>query len=261
MDMLMVQRFERLEKEFGVHFNNRDFNLLLCAVTHPSFTHECTDVIPPENNRRLEYLGDTVLTLCVTTFLLAQYPKTDTGVITLTRSKLLSAENIASVTEQSSLLHCVRLGRGEWQDWFGKKPKRSAANMTSLLKAFIGALYTDAGLEACQKFVNERVCQNVPIEPARQQDIDPASDLQEFLNTRFQAPPIYEDCGASGRGHEQQFSASVRFRGIELARGKGSSKKTARKDAASIALARLREPDSELLKRIKSAKRQTSVAR
>lgn len=133
-----------LEVRLGHAF--RDPELLLRALTHPSFAHEHP---PAPHNEALAFLGDAVLGLVVAELLAARAPQDGAGPLTQRRAALVSAPSLAAWATRLELPAALRLGRGEEQGGGrGKESIRATA-----LEAVLAALYLDGGLAAVESLV------------------------------------------------------------------------------------------------------------
>jgi ribonuclease-3 len=198
------------------------------------------------DNERLEFLGDAVLGLVVAEALFAAHPEWQEGELTRVRAQLVSRQHMAEVAETIGLGSHLRLSRGE--DRGGLRHKSTVLSNT--MEAVIGALFLDGGLEPVRTFTRRRVLGEIAEQLARELRSGAAlgnykSALQEHLQASRAGTPFYRVKAESGPDHRKRFLVEVRIRAEEgepgkpLARGMGSTKKTAEQDAARRALARL----------------------
>src|SRR6516225_9567030 len=141
----------RLEEKLGVHFKNRA--LLERALTHSSAVPELRagkdDAPPVENNERLEFLGDAVLDLLASEYLLENFPAWSEGQLSRSRAYLVNAQALEIAARKLGIGEFLRLGRGEEKT--GGREK--AAIIADALEAVVAAIYLDSGLEAARQIL------------------------------------------------------------------------------------------------------------
>ena len=116
-------------------------DLLIQALTHPSYAHEHP---PAEHNETLAFLGDAVLGLVVADLLVQREPGAGPGTLTVRRAEIVSRRGLAGWARELNVDACLRLGRGEAQH--GGRDKESV--LASALEAVVAALYLTGGLLA-----------------------------------------------------------------------------------------------------------------
>lgn len=243
---------KELESALGYAFSRQE--LLVCALTHRSLSHELAhlestnhdggaEVSAYEDNERLEFLGDAVLSLVVAEALYAEHPEWQEGELTRIRSGLVSRQHMAQVAETLGLGRHLRLSRGEENSGL----RHTATVLSNTMEAVVGALYLDGGLDPVRGFVSRQVMGEAAEELARELRSGAAlgnykSALQERLQAAGTGAPVYRLRSESGPDHHKRFLVEVRTkgdageRGELLARGMGRSKKLAEQDAARRAL-------------------------
>ena len=232
--------------------------LLSRALTHRSLANQHAQEAAgsgkpvPEDNERLEFLGDAVLGLVVGELLFRHHPEWQEGELTRVRAQLVSREHMAQVAGQIQLGSHLLLSRGEDRSGL----RRKSTVLSNAMEAVIGALYLDGGLDPVRHFVRARVMGETADQLAEQLRSGQAlgnfkSALQEHLQSTHAGTPIYVLKSESGPDHRKRFLVEVHLRpaGGEpeklLARGTGGTKKHAEQEAASRALARMRESGPE----------------
>lgn len=200
------------------------------ALTHSSFANERG---VGRDNERLEFLGDSVLGLIAADRLFRCHPSVPEGVLSRTRSHLVSTEALARHARELDLGSALHLGRGE--DQSGGREKRSL--LADALEAVIGAVFVDGGLQAARDLVEPWL----EAEAAEAMDaLDAKSDLQESLQAQGLEPPDYRHVGREGPDHDPVFHVECRIGGRAAAAASGHSKKEAERRAAARALAGLK---------------------
>jgi ribonuclease-3 len=231
--LITVSELTALQTRLGYRF--RDENQLRLALTHPSVAHESGLV--SAHNQRLEFLGDAVLQLVLTQKLYEQFPAFDEGTLTKARAKLVNRNTLAEHARALGLGAYLILSRGEEASGGRERPSALADTFESLL----GAIFLDGGFAVAQEFVLGKFTADFGEldEPAGIEN--PKGELQELLQARSSAVPEYGLVSTSGADHARDFECAVVHEGVELARGRGKSKKAAESDAALAALKKLRE--------------------
>lgn len=217
-----------LETRLGYRFQQPA--LLRQALIHSSYAFENPGA--GENNERLEFLGDAVLNLVVSDFLLTAYPEAQEGQLTRWRAGLVNSRSLAAVAQKLRLGNFLCLGRGEEQQGGRQKP----SVLADALEAVIGAVFLDGGLQAVQQVVAALLGDKIRQLPREAAEADYKSRLQELLQKQTRQTPTYEIVQTQGPPHDRQFTVAVRL-GLEtLALGSGKSKKEAAQKAAQAAL-------------------------
>lgn len=226
--------FASLQSRLGYAF--RDESLLRLALTHPSIAHEGGGVQP--HNQRLEFLGDAVLQLILTRELYEKFQEFSEGPLTKARAGLVNQNSLAERAGALDLGAHLILSRGE--DMGGGRERPSA--LADAYEALLGAIFLDGGFEAAREFVlREFSTMFAPDQASGLPDIEnPKGELQELLQSRSPEAPQYHVISTTGPDHDRVFECTVQHGGVELARGRGRSKKTAESDAALAALKKLR---------------------
>ena len=213
----------KLQDILGVKFNN--LNLLKEALTHPSYANE--NNCP--HNQRLEYLGDAVIELAMSTYLYNKHRSFDEGDMTKRRAQSVCEEALVIYAEKINLSEFMLLGHGEEL----KGGRKRASLVADTFEAVLGAVYVDLGfakaLEVFQKLVLPYINEVEIIQ-------DYKTRLQELVRTD-KMNLQYEIINESGPAHNKTFEAIVMLEnGITLGRGIGKTKKEAEQNAAKEAL-------------------------
>jgi len=207
-----------------------DFLLLNRALTHRSYINEHPEAL--EDNERLEFLGDAVLDFLVGAWLYKHFPEMAEGDLTRLRSALVCTEQLADFGRLIDLGAAMKLGRGEGD---GGGRNRHAL-LCGTFEALVGALYLDAGIEAVQEFMEPMLQQAASSILEAHKDRDAKSLLQELVQSKGYAPPVYNTVSDRGPDHKKTFEVVVFIDGQEFGRGSGYSKQSAAKVAARNAI-------------------------
>jgi ribonuclease-3 len=205
-----------------------DDELLTLALTHRSY---CAEHLGSSSNERLEFLGDSVLSLVVTNGLYATFPDLPEGDLTRIRADVVSSVALAPLARELGIGDALRLGRGE--DNSGGRTKPSL--LSDALEAVMGAVYLASGIEVVTKFIHDLTATTIAEVSQRSAYGDAKNRLQELAVKMGLDLPIYE-ISQHGPDHQQHFVASVEFAGAQ-GRGEGNSKKEAERQAAMEILA------------------------
>lgn len=222
-----------LQTRLAYKFHNED--LLRLALTHPSVAHESGE--PMAHNQRLEFLGDAVLQLVLTHELYEKFPAFNEGPLTKGRAKLVNRRTLAEHARALALGPHLILSRGE--EMHGGRERPSA--LADTFEALLGSIYLDGGFEAAREFILREFSAAFGKLNALPTIENPKGELQELLQARSPESPQYHVVSATGPDHDRVFECIVQHGGLELARGRGKSKKAAESEAAMEALKKLRE--------------------
>ena len=206
-----------------LHYQFRNPALLRIALTHTSYANESK--VPTTHNERLEFLGDSVLSVVAADYLFHQSDRPE-GELTRMRASLVSEEALVQFAGEIRLGDYLRLGRGE--ELGGGRNRPSV--VSDAFEAVIAALYLDGGLEAARNFILPFLSEGKTAED------DYKTRLQEVVQQRPGAHLRYEVEGETGPDHAKQFTVAVYRDGERLAEGVGRSKKAAEQHAAQKAL-------------------------
>ena len=212
--------------------------LLRLALTHRSYVNENPG--EGENNERLEFLGDAILTFLSGEYLYKRHPEVGEDELTRRRSALVDEKQLAKFAEEVGLDFRMRLGKGAIRD--GGFTNQNL--LSSTFEAFIGAYYLDnnSSIEPVREFV-EKLFNSVPENVVEiRSNVDSKNRFQEWVQANVSpTPPKYVTVHAGGEPHAPEFLAKVLVGDKEYGQGKGRSKKEAEKRAAENALANLKK--------------------
>lgn len=177
----------------GIDYRFRDPGLLEQALTHRSHGGP--------HYERLEFLGDSLLSLTVSDLLYRARPHADEGDLSRMRSRLVRDVTLAEIARELDLSRYLRLGQGELRS--GGFLRESI--LADALEAVIGAVYLDGGFEAARRLVTELISRRLDDLPDAEQLKDPKTRLQELLQARALALPEYSVLAESGADHAKRF--------------------------------------------------------
>jgi ribonuclease-3 len=211
----------------------RDRGLLERSLTHKSFANENR---VSAHNERLEFLGDAVLSLVVSEYLMKTCPDSNEGDLSRLRAAVVSEPALALVAREIGLGPYLLLGKGEEQT--GGRGKDSL--LANCLEALIAAIYLDAGSREVEAFVIRFFKDPIEKTCTARGSLDYKTEVQELCQERLKQLPEYRLVSESGPDHQKQFSVELVIKSEVYGRGIGRSKKEAEQKAAKEALERFR---------------------
>lgn len=232
---LSAQRREQLEQfcqRLGIHMDHLE--LLDRGLTHTSFAHETPKVPHNSHNERLEFLGDSVLSLVVSTYLFKKYRKFDEGRMTKLRAQLVCESSLYKCAVELGFGEVLNLGHGE--ECTGGRERPSI--LADAFEAVLGAYYLDQGFEAAQTYLLRFMQQEID-SVCEGQFLwgDYKSRFQELVQGKTDLANIrYETIGYKGPEHDRIFKAGVFLDDQQLGTGEGRTKKEAEQQAAKEAI-------------------------
>ncbi|MCS4278779.1 ribonuclease III [Stenotrophomonas rhizophila] len=211
----------------GHAFN--DPGLLKQALTHRS--------AGSPNNERLEFLGDSIVNMMVAQALYERWPKADEGALTRARAELVREGALAVIARELQLGDRLILGPGEMKTG----GHRRDSILADALEAVVAAIYLDAGFAVCQTVVLPWFLASMQALPATgKPEKDPKTRLQEWLQARQKALPLYELVSESGDDHAKTFRVRCGVTDPAVStEGEGASRRLAEQQAAAAALEQL----------------------
>ena len=208
------------EAKIGYHFHKPA--LLLNALTHSSYANEHGK----ESNERLEFLGDSVLSIVVSDHIYRERQNMPEGDLTKLRASLVCEKSLCGFAREIDLGAVLYLGKGEEN---GGGRDRDAL-LADAFEAVLGAIYLDGGTEPAARFVMPFVLR--AIETHRAAFVDYKTKLQEIVQQNKEDQVVYIPDGEEGPDHDKRFFVELRINENPMARGEGKTKKEAEQDAA-----------------------------
>lgn len=231
--MISLEReklLSELEQKIGYSFRSRA--LLDRALTHRSFANERIEE-KCQHNESLEFLGDSVLGLIVSSWLLERFPELSEGKLSKMKAYLVSESSLVDVAEIIDLGRYLLLNRGEEKT--GGRRKR--ALLADAYEALIGVIYLDGGIREAERFLRREMREKVEeIDPSAMIGADYKSALQEQLQAAGAPVPEYIVVEALGPDHRRTFRVGLRIAGRTLTTGEGRTIKIAQQEAARTAI-------------------------
>jgi ribonuclease-3 len=219
-------QLRQLAEAMGHEFS--DLLLLRDALTHRSFANE-RPKLARADNERLEFLGDAVLALVVSTLLFERYPEAREGELTRRRADLVCEASLERVARSIDLGPLLRLGNGEERSGGREKPRLLA----SALEACFAAVYLDGGVDAAMRVGRRLLADRIDAAVAGAGDFK--SRVQELVQSHGRVAPTYTLVAIEGPDHDRRFRVQIEVAGRVRGVGQGRSKVEAEQAAAKEA--------------------------
>lgn len=229
---------KELEKNIGYEFKNK--KLLKEALTHTSYSNETRkrkgrgkiEAKDARDNERLEFLGDSVLNLSISTFLFQKKKDLTEGELSRMRSTIVCEKSLKLAADSFGLNRYILLGKGEEQTGGRKRDSIIADAM----EALIGAIYLDAGFVEADRFILQYMGEIISLALEGKLFKDYKTQYQEKVQRGKEAKIEYLVVGEKGPDHNKLFQVALKLNGQEVSRGEGRNKKEAEQNAAKEAL-------------------------
>ncbi|MBI5259485.1 MAG: ribonuclease III [Burkholderiales bacterium] len=226
----MDARLDALQARLGWRFT--DPRLLQRALTHRSFG--------ADHNERLEFLGDAVLNLAVSSLLFDRFAGSDEGDLTRVRAHLVREDSLHRAALALGLPEVLRLSDGEARGGGAQRP----SILADAVEALIGATYLDGGFDPAAQLVRQLFGELISSTDVDSWTKDAKTELQEWLQARRLPVPTYRIVATRGQAHAQTFDVECAAPTLGVAeQGEGRSRRAAEQEAARRLLAKLKASD------------------
>jgi ribonuclease III len=226
-------RLSSLEAAIGHRFDDR--SLLTDSLMHRSYYAGAETNGALRSNERMEFLGDSVLSLVVNDYLYHRYPDKSEGELTKMKSVVVSKLVLAHLAKKINLGAFVLVS--------DNAQRAGVSTMDSVLsdtlEAVFGAVFIDGGFEAARRCVLKVLPDNLNEVVYKEESINYKSLLQEYIQALHKVPPRYRVQSTTGPDHDKEFVVEVVVKGNILGQGAGKTKKVAEQEAAREAYRRL----------------------
>jgi ribonuclease-3 len=212
----------------AIHYEFSQVKLLVMALTHSSFANE-NDT---QSNERMEFLGDAVVEICISTELYNRFPDIPEGELTRLRANLVSEPGLARIARNVGLGDYLFLGKGEAAQ--GGRERDSV--LSDALEAVLGAVYLDGGFRAVQQCIGFLFASFWPACPEKPRPKDYKSKLQELTQKYDKARPTYRLVSSEGPEHAKVYVVQVTLPSGTTLEARDTSLKKAEQKAARNAL-------------------------
>jgi ribonuclease-3 len=221
------ETIKEFQEKIGYKFKNE--KLIIEALSHSSYANECKK--QRKNNERLEFLGDSVLSVIVSDYIFEHFKHLPEGELTKLRASLVCEQALFDFSKKIDLGKYIFLGKGE--EITGGRERPSI--VSDAFEAVIAAIYLDGGLKVASKYVLSFI----------PEDVKPHSvvsfvyyktALQEIIQKNPEEKVEYVLTDESGPDHDKKFTVNVMLNSNVIGTGIGKSKKSAEQNAAKEAL-------------------------
>ena len=216
----MSKVFHHKNLEINIGYKFRDRNLLLDAIKKNNKNDQSKNSF-----ERLEFLGDRVLSLIVSDFLLERFPSANEGELSRRLVGLIRRETLATIAKDIVLVSISE--------------KKNVNALADGLEALIGAIFCDGGIKHAKQFIIK--FWSKIIDEQYSPPVDAKSKLQEILQAKGKPLPVYHNLGHKGPDHMPTFSVKLEISGERIVFGKGETKRIAEQEAAKIMLKKVKK--------------------
>lgn len=222
---------KKLEEALGYEFKNK--NYLQTALTHSSYAneHRC------RSYERLEFLGDSVLSIIVSDYLFDEMRNNDEGDLSRIRASLVCEESLAKIARNIKLGEFLLLGNGE-----EKSGSRERASILSdVFESVLAAVYLDSNLETARKYILNLMQEQLQEAVCNKKTKDYKTTLQEAVQRKYHGRTkiVYTTIDEQGPEHMKKFVVELSVNDKKVSVGEGKSKKEAEQNAAMYGLDKL----------------------
>lgn len=214
---------KNLEKIIGYNFKNIQY--LENALTHSSYANEKKNGVL--NNERLEFLGDSILSICISEYIYNTFSDLPEGEMTRIRASVVCEKSLYKVAINNKFGEFIKLGKGE--EMSGGRERQSI--LADCTEAVIAAIYIDGGLENAKDFIIKNLKDDL-IETKNNYITDYKTKLQEIIQKNPEEQVEYKVIKEEGPDHDKIFTIELILNNNHVASGVGKSKKEAEQKAA-----------------------------
>ena len=219
-------KISKLQKSIGYQFINEE--LLKTALVHSSAVKQYKRM----SNQRLEFLGDAVLQLVISSYLYMKLDGENEGALSKCRSLIVCTDSLYKSALKIGLNDYLLLGKGEENN--GGRTKRSI--IADAFESLIGAIYIDGGLNAAEEFIMDKRDDIIKTAVDGSLRYDYKTLLQEYAQSHEMGDLTYELKRVDGPEHDQVFYSCVKINGCEYPVASGKNRKHSEQNAAKLAL-------------------------
>lgn len=226
----MGERLDVLQARLGYRF--ADPSLLERALTHRS--------LGAHHNERLEFLGDAVLNLAVSSLLFDRFSGSAEGDLTRVRAHLVREDSLHRVALVLGLPEFLRLSESETRTGGAQRP----SILADATEALIGAVFVEGGFPAAASVVQGLYGEIIDATEIDNWSKDAKTELQEWLQARRMPVPAYRIVDTRGEKHAQIFVVECAVESLSLTQlGEGRSRRSAEQEAAARMILTLKSSD------------------
>lgn len=232
MEKQRKRQLDEFQNIIGIQFNN--INYLNVALTHSSYSNQY-NLTYNDHNERLEFLGDSVLSLVVSEYLYKKFISKHEGKLTRIRAGVVCEGALAEISRRLNVNKYLRIGKGE--ELSGGREKDSL--LADACEAIIAAIYLDSGVQKAREFIIKNLGKKIEKIGVQKNYNDFKSKLQEYVQRDILAEIKYNVSNEEGPAHDKTFEVEVYLDNKSYGIGRGKSKKEAEQMAAKKALKNL----------------------
>jgi len=228
IDIESIEYVNKLEEKLNYKFKNID--LLLSAITHTSFANEYIQKkgVQVEHNERMEFLGDSILSTSISSYIYKNYPQFSEGQLSKLRAVLVCEASLAELANNLDLSDYLLLGIGE--------KATGGANKTSILsdayESIIGAIFLDSNYERANEYILLKMENDIKLKVKNFYNTDYKTNLQELIQKDGKTQVKYDIIASQGPCHDKTYTAQVIVSDGRAGTGEGKTKKDAEQNAA-----------------------------
>ena len=212
----------------------KDEKLFELARTHTSYANEIKKE-KKESNQRLEFLGDSVLSIIVSDYIYKNYSHLPEGSLTKIRAEVVCEKSLYEIAKSINLGEYLLLGKGEEKAGGRKR----VSILADAMEAVLGAIYLDSDINSAREAFMPLLKSRIVDAAAKEGRKDYKTTLQEYVQREGRAEIIYETVGESGPDHDKVYDVEVCVNGKKCGCGRGKTKKEAEQQAAKDAMGNL----------------------
>lgn len=224
---------ELVDFQKSIGYNFGDVTILVTALTHSSYTANRAEVI--EHNERLEFLGDSVLSMIISQHIFKGCNELAEGQLTRIRANVVCEQSLHSAANKINLGRYLLISKGE--ELTGGRTRPSI--LADAFEALIAAIYLDGGLEKAQSFVLKHLNNTIKLAIQNKIISDFKSFFQEYIQKTNQGKISYKLLSEEGPDHNKTFEMAILLDDEVLGQGAGASKKEAQQAAAKDAIEKM----------------------
>ncbi|MDR2067850.1 MAG: ribonuclease III [Holosporaceae bacterium] len=229
MDVCVSEDIVALENILGYKFKN--LQLISLAVSHPSIGK--VNKISAKSFERLEFLGDRVLGLAISSILYEKFPQDSEGDLATRTAVLGGTDFIITLCKKKKIIDCFLIPKS-----FFLSQSKSSSAIADMLEAVLGSVFLDSNFETARAVIAKLWGRDIAKTEHKKKDYK--TQLQEFLQSLHEELPAYELIETIGKPHDPTFKIEAKAVGLSVI-GLGNSRKNAERDAAEKMLKKLKE--------------------
>ena len=231
----MISKIHLKKFESKINFNFKDKNNLINALVHPSYIKEkkIKNFQLISHFERLEFLGDRVLGLIISSLIYEKFTNLNEGDLTKKLSYLVKKDFLYKIALEINMEKFLKYSCKK------SNTRMSISILADSVESLIGSIFIDSGYLSSYKFIKKIWSPYLDIKESIKQD--PKTHLQEIFQQKYKKLPKYSIIKKEGPSHSPTFTVSIDFLKFKKIKGSGKSKQEAEKNAARKALKLINE--------------------